>query len=380
MTDRVKQTAGSGKEGKGMKDNALISKFMHFLVHNNILFTVAVMGMVHVTLLGIMLWANVPPLMYFNILSVVVYLFCILLCRNGHVLPAYVSILLEVSAYSVVSTYFIGWRSGSYCFLCSIVPIIIYFGCFLFKGSKRWIVVLSLVLDFMLYVVLYLLFARTAPVYTLAYLPETVLMIFSSFVMVFAVIFYNTIYIYASEVEMTSLEKKNEQLEVDIQLDVLTKLLNRRGFLPLVESLMKAGSNSHFCIAFCDIDNFKRINDSYGHDCGDEVLRHITKMIRREMMGCEICRWGGEEIIILMRDYDMTVAKMKLEYVRKHIESNPTIFYNKRIWTTVTIGVEEYKDIYKVPDDIIKVADNRMYYGKQHGKNILISEEMGQAG
>ncbi len=135
---------------------------------------------------------------------------------------------------------------------------------------------------------------------------------------------------------------------------------------------MKNDFSRYFCIAFCDIDNFKRINDSYGHDCGDEVLRHIARMIKKEMQGCSICRWGGEEMIILMKDYDLAVAKEKMEYLRKHVETNPTVFYNKRVPATITIGLEENKDIYNTPEDIIKVADERMYYGKQHGKNILV--------
>ncbi|MBR3736266.1 MAG: GGDEF domain-containing protein, partial [Lachnospiraceae bacterium] len=112
-----------------------------------------------------------------------------------------------------------------------------------------------------------------------------------------------------------------------------------------------------------------------GHDGGDEVLRHISAMIRKEMQGCEICRWGGEEIIILMKDYDMNVAKEKMEYLRKSIENSPTIFYNKRIAATITIGLEEKRESHREPDDIIKTADERMYYGKQHGKNIVIFED-----
>jgi diguanylate cyclase (GGDEF)-like protein len=142
-----------------------------------------------------------------------------------------------------------------------------------------------------------------------------------------------------------------------------------------METLMETEWTCHFCVAFCDIDNFKRINDSYGHDCGDEVLRHITKLIKNEMTGCPICRWGGEEMVILMKDYDLAVAKEKMEYVRKCVETNPTVFYNKRISVTITIGLEENKDIYKTPEEVIKVADERMYYGKQHGKNIVIYKD-----
>ncbi len=347
---------------------------MHFLVHNGFSFTVAVMCLVHATLLLIM-WADgITPLVRLNILSVVVYALCFLLIRRGHVMPVYLSIILEVTVYTIISTHYIGFRCATYCFLFSIVPIIIYFGCFLFKGMSRWNIALMLALNFAIFVNLYIRYSDTPPVIEMTPDARTILVIFSSFVMVFATIFYSAIYIYASEIEVVSLEERNKQLSVDASEDALTALLNRRGFLPLITPLMRSEVPSHFCIAFCDIDDFKKINDSYGHDAGDEVLRHITRLIKREMQGCELCRWGGEEIVILMRDYDKAVARVKMEYLRKIIESNPTIFFNKRIPATITIGLAENSVKYRDPDDIIKSADDRMYYGKQHGKNILVYE------
>lgn len=357
-----------------MKSSGLIDKTLHFLVHNSFLFTVIVMGLVHATLLLIMLIAGVMPLVYLNAVSVIVYLFCTVLSKFGHIMPVYISILLEVSIYSVAATYFVGWHSGTYCFICSIIPIIIYFGSFLFKREKRWIIALIYTGNFALYIFLYFRFHDEMPVYELSHAAGSVLMIFSSFVAVFSIIFYNTIYIYTSESERNNLEKKNVQLSDDAHKDALTDLLNRRGFLPVMEALMKDERSRNFCVAFCDIDNFKRVNDSYGHDGGDEVLRHITKILKNEMQGCDICRWGGEEMVILMRDYDFAVAKEKMEYIRKIVETNPTVFYNKRIPVTITIGLEENKDIYNNPEELIKVADERMYYGKKHGKNIVISK------
>ncbi len=357
-----------------MKNKGTVDKILHFLVHNSFLFTVEIMCIVHASLLVVMLFAHVIPLVFFNVLSVIVYLFCIMLCKVGHIMPVYISILLEVIAYAITAVYFIGWSSGSYDFLFSIVPIIIYFGSFLFKGKMRWIIILSLGLILALFMILYFCFSGRQPVYELSYTVRTVIVIFSAFVMFFAMVFYSAVYIYSSQSEMTSLEQKNEQLTVDAKEDALTSLLNRRGFIPLVEALMNDPMR-HFCIAFCDIDNFKRINDSYGHDCGDEVLGHISTIIKKEMHGCAICRWGGEEFVILMEDYDFAVAIKKMEYIRKLIETTPTVFYNKRIAATITIGLEEYKETYKEPERIIKVADERMYYGKQHGKNILIYED-----
>ena len=358
-----------------MKKAGLFDKTIHFLVHNSNFVTVMIMGMVHAVLLAIMLAVEVFPLVYFNILSVVVYLFCMVLCRTGHVLPVYVSIVAEVTAYTIISTYFIGLRCGTYCFLFSIVPIIIYLGCFLFKGKSRWHVLVLLIMNFGLFVYLYITFAQVRPVYDIPDVMKTTIVIFSSFVMVFSTIFYNAIYIYSSEGEVTNLEKENKQLTADASEDALTGMLNRRGFLPIVEKLMKEKGSAGFSIAFCDIDNFKRINDSYGHDGGDEVIRHITRIMNKEMNGCETCRWGGEEFIILMKDTGLEAAREKMESLRRAVEVSPTVFFNKRIPATITIGLGEFGDGIHTPEDIIKVADERMYYGKQNGKNIVIYED-----
>ncbi len=361
----------TASQNSKIKKHSIVDDVMHFLVHNGFLFTVIVMCFVHAALLAIMIVAGIKPLIIFNILSVIVYAFCIFLCRYGHIMPVYISIILEVTSYTFFSSYFIGLRCGTYCFLFSIVPIIIYFGSYLFKGFSRMIIVLMLMLNFGVFVFLYIRLSDMPPIIDTSPAIRLILVIFSAFVMVFSTIFYNTIYIYTSENEVNVLEKKNEQLSVDATEDELTSLLNRRGFLPVIEDLMK-DKNNHFCIAFCDIDNFKRINDTYGHDGGDEVLRHIASMIKREMHGCQVCRWGGEEIVILMKDYDLAVAKEKMEYLRKSIEASQTVFFNKYITATITIGLEESSEDYNEPDDIIKVADERMYYGKQHGKNIVI--------
>ena len=352
-----------------------IDKIMHFLIHNGFMFTVGVMCLVHVILLVIFGVAGVGSLWRFNCFSVGVYVFCMILCKYNHIMPVYISIIAEVTLYTIVSTYYVGLRCGTYCFLFSIVPIIIYFGSFLFKGVKRWSVFFMLVLNFAIFVILYARFANIEPIYEMEPSERFILVVVSAFAMVFSTIFYNVLYIYESEYDVRNLEQRNEQLSSDANKDVLTTLLNRRGFLPLIEPLMKDRSNP-FCIAFCDIDDFKKVNDSYGHDGGDEVLRHITKLMQKEMQGCDICRWGGEEIVILMKNYSFDVAKAKLETLRKNIEQNPTPFYNKRIFVTITIGVEQKLDSYKKPEEIIKTADERMYYGKQHGKNILVSESI----
>ena len=348
---------------------------MRFLVSNAFSFTVGVMGLVHAVLMVIFWIGGVIPLVQFNFMSVIVYAFCLVLCRFGHILPVYVSIILEVTIYSIVSTYYVGLRCGTYCFLFSIIPIIIYFGSTLFKGRQRWGVAVMLILNFVAFVVVYFSFYFQDPVYVVSSAITLVLVIFSAFAMVFATIFYNIMYIYSSENTMSVLELKNKQLSADAHEDALTSLLNRRGFLPLVKSLMDDRKHKKFSIAFCDLDDFKRINDSYGHEAGDEVLKHTTMMIKQELPGCDICRWGGEEFVILLRDCDLASAKIKVERLRKTIESNPTSFFGKQIFVTITIGLEQFTPKYTEPEAVIKKADERMYYGKQHGKNILVFDD-----
>lgn len=359
-----------------MDNTTSINKLLSFLVKNSYTFTVGVMCAAHFVLLIIMLVSGVMPLMFFNILSVVVYIFCFLLCKFGHIMPVYISIILEVTVYTVVSTYFIGLRCGTYCFLFSIIPIIIYFGSNIFKGKQRWGVVLMLVLNFAVFVALYIRFAPIEPVYDLPPVTKLVLVVFSSFCMIFSTMFYNMIYIYMSENEVTSLERANRRLTTDASEDALTNLLNRRGFLPIIKELMHEDNKEPFCVAFIDLDNFKTINDSYGHEAGDEVLKHVTNIITEELRGCDVCRWGGEEIVILLKGYDLSQAREKMENVRRRIETDPTLFFNKKLFITATIGLAERDASLLEPEQVIKVADDRMYYGKQHGKNVLIYEDM----
>ena len=363
-------------KAKGKKDSSeLINKALVFFVNNAFSFTVGVMAFVHAVLMIIFWIAGVIPLVQFNFLSVVIYSFCFVLCRFGHIMPAYVSIILEVTVYSIVSSYYVGLRCGTFFFLFSIIPIIIYFGSNLFKGKQRWGVVLMLVLNFTAFVIICFRYFFETPVYSLSPFITFILVIFSAFAMAFAVIFYYAIYIYTSENQVINLEQRNKQLSADAHEDALTSLLNRRGFLPMVRSLMTDENNEPFCIVFCDLDDFKRVNDSYGHDAGDEVLKHTTTVIRQELPGCDICRWGGEEFVILMRNCDISAAKARAERLRKTIESNPTDFFNKHIFVTLTMGLEQYNNTYKEPEALIRKADERMYYGKQHGKNILIYED-----
>ena len=158
-----------------------------------------------------------------------------------------------------------------------------------------------------------------------------------------------------------------------INYDTLTHLLNRRNLLRYVNnSIERANSkNEPFCLLLFDLDNFKHINDTYGHDCGDEVLKMAARVIFKGVKSKDyVFRWGGEEILVLLKpDYEMS---MKIaERIRAEIEYQ-TIEYNEhQIKITATVGVAPYTPG-STPEKLFAIADKNLYIGKRNGKNRVV--------
>lgn len=166
-----------------------------------------------------------------------------------------------------------------------------------------------------------------------------------------------------------------DELEKYANYDTLTHLLNRKsmdGYLRAAHQKARNGKNP-FCLMMVDIDDFKKVNDTYGHDCGDEVLKYVAHTIMSGVMKNDyVFRWGGEEICILMKT-DVEHAVAAAERIRKDIEHD-TIRYRDEIEVsvTVTIGISEYKELSSL-QDIMDSADAKLYWGKRHGKNQVVS-------
>ncbi len=364
-----------------VKTENWFDKTLHFFVHNGFLITAADMCITHAFLMLIYFYADIGSMYIFNTVSVIVYLFCVLLCIYGKPMPVYLSIILEVTAYSVYGVKQVGWYSGTAYFLCAIVPVTLYFGYLLLGKYRRPIIAALLSINFATYVSLYLKYNQYTPPYTVPHDLNECLVVLASFTMVFSTVFYNSVYIFSMKLKNEKLKSDNKQLKDEANRDGLTKWLNRTGFFPLaLEELKK--NDQPLTIAFIDIDNFKRINDSYGHDCGDEVLVHVTKLIKNVLGKKGIyCRWGGEELVLALKAQNLDEATQTMDTVRRIVNETDTIFYNKHINVTVSIGVAEYdrKEINTLPvkdhlETVITLADQRMYKGKQNGKNIVVNE------
>jgi two-component system cell cycle response regulator len=126
-----------------------------------------------------------------------------------------------------------------------------------------------------------------------------------------------------------------------------------------------------------DIDYFKSINDTYGHDAGDDVLREFAVRIRKSIRGIDLaCRYGGEEFVIVMPETDLHVAGMVAERLRRAIAGEPFAVNKgaKRIAVTISIGLATLETKAEPIADVLKRADKALYRAKNDGRNRVVSQ------
>jgi len=178
---------------------------------------------------------------------------------------------------------------------------------------------------------------------------------------------------HTADVSNKLLYEKNQQLDFMANHDMLTKLSNRHHIQIFFQQY--AQSAKPYCVIIGDIDNFKSVNDTYGHSCGDVVLSNIAGLIKNNFPDTAVvCRWGGEEFLILLYG-DKNYAVSVLEAVDEKIRSTPISYNENTLHITMTFGIAfcgEQADVEK----LIILADERLYYGKKHGKNQIVDMDM----
>ena len=165
-------------------------------------------------------------------------------------------------------------------------------------------------------------------------------------------------------------------------IDALTELPNRRGFLEKCEiERARAQCYGHqLCLLMLDADRFKQINDTYGHDAGDEVLQSIASAFQKILGPNHYAgRLGGEEFAILTPNTDLMAATLIAERLRAEIASKTVLFKGQKITLTVSIGVTS---VLSGADSISRAlhdADMLMYRAKQAGRNCVVNAAAGPA-
>lgn len=162
-----------------------------------------------------------------------------------------------------------------------------------------------------------------------------------------------------------------DQLRYEAYRDALTGLYNRRYCEMALRRLRTWPGEGTWCVAMMDVDDFKAINDRYGHPVGDSVLRRMAGVISRTLRVQDyVFRWGGEEFLFLLRDVDPEQAGHILERIRCGLEQCPVRARGETVAVTVTIGAA-LLDVHDIQGSVDR-CDRKMYEGKRQGKNVVM--------
>ncbi len=153
--------------------------------------------------------------------------------------------------------------------------------------------------------------------------------------------------------------------------DILTGLGNRRYCDKFLEWVMANSQRSQqvYAVALLDIDHFKRINDTYGHEVGDYILKHLATEVSTQLrMGDSLFRWGGEEFVIIMPQCTFDEAEIAAERIRQHIQTTPFYLGHEKIYITISLGIYTGNESVnpKIP---LSLADQCLYKAKYSGRN-----------
>nr|HPG86606.1 GGDEF domain-containing protein [Spirochaetales bacterium] len=155
--------------------------------------------------------------------------------------------------------------------------------------------------------------------------------------------------------------------------DMMTKLRMKHYFYTVLLEKMEesAFSEKPLSVIMADIDSFKRFNDTYGHSCGDEVLKGVAKLIQSQTRSVDVAaRYGGEEFCMLLPDTDAATAKLIAERIRRSVEGMGFDYEGQKIAVTLSLGIAQYdqnRDL--TGKSVIDRADKALYASKQAGKN-----------
>ncbi len=197
---------------------------------------------------------------------------------------------------------------------------------------------------------------------------------FAVYLTVSAIAFF---YAYARTSAQLLTDSLNRNYQNLANTDDLTRLPNRRRMTEMLyqEVGRTRRNNGTFSIIIFDIDDFKKVNDVYGHDAGDVILMAVPDIIRNVLRSQDVCsRWGGEEFLVLLPDTATSGARQVAERLRKAFEQYRILYGELIMSVTVSLGVCEYRSAANL-EDCIKQADKNLYKAKASGRNCVIDDQ-----
>lgn len=325
--------------------------------------------LIHLALWGLYYILDVPGMVYLNTVSVICYLLFLLFrvrAINGVVIAAY----FEIMVFSVLGVFMTGIGSGFLFYVLGILPVIFY----LLNDLKVWRVILQF-LGILVMLVTYGMEGIIRPYfkdYQQVVEPyNSAIYILNLLIAALCMIIVSFLHTMNQEKISELLEKKNEELEYQAGHDALTGVLNRRYMMRYMNRAMQR-KESMVHVGMADLDYFKRVNDTYGHEAGDAVLERVSDCMKNHLPGWTVSRWGGEEFLFFAENKTHEEAYQDVDEFRKKVAEQTVICNEKEIQVTVTIGLISTRSIRSI-DDLVDKSDRMLYAGKAGGKNCVVT-------
>lgn len=323
--------------------------------------------LIHILLFFVFRACGVTPMVWFNLFSILFYLGMLWIVAKGELFYFVNATYLEVLVHMTLAVCFVGTAAGFQMTLASMNIMLFYSEYVARSLHTRVLNATPLSLAGM---VVYL----GGIVYSYIFPPKYALSPRVNFCLQLlwgVIVFLTTIVYLRLFVHYTF--RSEQLLSKRVTHDKLTGLPNRYYMSAFLNNAMEKEYMPAYWAAMADIDNFKSINDTYGHNCGDYVLQTVSDLLREGCKGAELCRWGGEEFLMVGRvegDHHEQIAR--LERIRRAVAEHPFWYEEQKLRVTITIGFARYQEGCSL-NEWINLADQKLYQGKCSGKNVVVS-------
>lgn len=326
---------------------------------------------VHILLLIVFACTQILPAFIYNLFIICWYSFAREQVKKERYMLSFYMAYVEIMMNTFVMTDLLGRGSGFPLYNMLIVPLAFYLSYSLVGIWNRFIKPFILAsLSFLEFVLMYIWADKLSGQYEIVGSSVDIFYILNTFIVFASMVCFVSYFVIEINGKRYELQQQNEELEKLANFDPLTDLRNRRSMLQKISTCQEKYND--FALILCDIDNFKQINDTYGHECGDAVLCNVAQVIKDNCLEGYFCaRWGGEEFLILVPGI-IGAAIITAETIRSQVENITLRYAGIDICCTMTFGVAAYRQ----GEPIVKTtarADKRLYYGKENGKNCVIS-------
>ncbi|XOB63677.1 GGDEF domain-containing protein [Campylobacterota bacterium DY0563] len=238
-------------------------------------------------------------------------------------------------------------------------------------GNKKWIFTF---LGIPLWIILEIWFVLYSPIISMEKYIE-VIPYFSTFLIFLTAILMFGTFTHESDKHLNNISNMNKELKKLANIDPLTKLYNRRFMDERINYFFNLSKRNKGFLAMCifDIDFFKKVNDTYGHNAGDKVLQMISELAMENFRETDfVGRMGGEEFCIIFTYGNINAVKDAIERFRKIIENSILKYEKNEIKITASFGISYLTDNIKTQEELYKNADSALYEAKNTGRNKIV--------